>query len=237
MKTHIKIVATIGALAFSNFAHTDPITDTYNTGDILTTTTLENIKSAVNSNDANITTNSSDISTNATDITANTNSIGTNTTSIASLNALVTSLQTKIDSLEAQNIGVNAGDLVGKIFCFINLGTELTGGANPGVYTSHVEGIMTFTSSTQLSFLNGSNVDAFLDTNTGVIGTGSVTPGTSTTFNYSLTENILTVAGLGSENFFLTPDGNLLVGDLSGLEDAGNNHFANFTVAVRAGGC
>jgi len=45
----------IGLLSALQIVSADSITDTYNTGDTLTTTTLDNIKSAVNDNDARIT--------------------------------------------------------------------------------------------------------------------------------------------------------------------------------------
>jgi hypothetical protein len=54
MKNYIKSVTMIGLLSMSQFVHPDSITDTYNTGDTLTATTLNNIKSAVNDNDSRI---------------------------------------------------------------------------------------------------------------------------------------------------------------------------------------
>jgi len=154
---------------------------------------------------------------------------------------LITNLQAQVDAIATQNVGLDGGDLTGSIYCFINLGSELTGGASPGVYSSHSNGVLTFTSSTQLSLLDGGDVDAFLNTNTGVNGTGSSTGGTSTIFSYSLNGNIVTIFGIrddGGNNFYyLTPDANLLVGDNAGLSDAGNNHEADFLVAVRADSC
>jgi hypothetical protein len=55
MKYFIRIVSIIGLISVSQLAYPDSITDTYNTGDTLTATTLNNIKSAVNDNDSRIT--------------------------------------------------------------------------------------------------------------------------------------------------------------------------------------
>ena len=54
MKYSIRILAIVGLLMMSQLARSDSITDTYTTGDTLTATTLNNIKSAVNDNDARI---------------------------------------------------------------------------------------------------------------------------------------------------------------------------------------
>jgi len=55
MKRFIRTVSMIGLVSALQIVSADSITDTYNTGDTLTTTTLDNIKSAVNDNDARIT--------------------------------------------------------------------------------------------------------------------------------------------------------------------------------------
>ena len=52
MKQLIKIASLIGIFAVSQIAYPGSIADTYETGDTLTATTLDNIKSAVNNNDA-----------------------------------------------------------------------------------------------------------------------------------------------------------------------------------------
>ena len=99
---------------------------------------------------------------------------------------------------------------------------------------------MTFTSSTQVTFSDGSDVDAFLDTSTGVIGTGSTTGEPSEIVSYSLNGNTVTIFEFDpGENhmFYLTPDANLLVGDNAGIEDGGDNHYANLSIAVRADSC
>jgi hypothetical protein len=51
MKNITKLMTFIGLLSTSQLAYSGSITDTYNTGDTLTATTLNNIKSAVNDND------------------------------------------------------------------------------------------------------------------------------------------------------------------------------------------
>ena len=55
MKYSTGILSIVGLLAISQLVHSDAITDTYSTGDTLTATTMNNIKSAVNDNDARIT--------------------------------------------------------------------------------------------------------------------------------------------------------------------------------------
>ena len=54
MKYFIRNVVIIGLFSISQLAYPGSITDIYNTGDTLTATTLDNIKSAVNDNDSNI---------------------------------------------------------------------------------------------------------------------------------------------------------------------------------------
>ena len=56
MKYFIKIVSIIGLFAISQLVYPAPIIDDYKKGDTLTAGTLDNIKSAVNDNDARITT-------------------------------------------------------------------------------------------------------------------------------------------------------------------------------------
>ena len=192
--------------------------------------------------------NSGQINANAVDITINANNIITHDSrmdalesSLAVTEALVLSLQTQINNLEAQNTGFSEGDLTGSIYCFINYGSELTGGAFPGVYTSHSNVVLTFTSATQLISSDGFNVDAFLNTNTGVNSTGSSSGDPSETVSYSLSGSTLTVFGTrddgGNNLYHLTPDGNVLIGDNSSIGDSGNNHEADFSIAVRADSC
>jgi hypothetical protein len=54
MKYSLSILSIIGLLMISQLARSDSITDTYSTGDTLTATKMNNIKSAVNDNDARI---------------------------------------------------------------------------------------------------------------------------------------------------------------------------------------
>jgi hypothetical protein len=54
MKRIISLVSIIGIFSVSQYVYADSITDTYNTGDTLTATTLNNIKSAVNDNDSRV---------------------------------------------------------------------------------------------------------------------------------------------------------------------------------------
>lgn len=63
MKYSIRILSIIGLLLISQLARSDSITDTYTTGDTLTATKMNNIKSAVNDNDARIGDNESRIAT------------------------------------------------------------------------------------------------------------------------------------------------------------------------------
>ncbi len=62
MKNIIRLLSIIGILSIPQLAYSDSITDTFTTGDTLTATTLNNIKSAVNGNDTNITAQNSRIS-------------------------------------------------------------------------------------------------------------------------------------------------------------------------------
>jgi hypothetical protein len=74
---------TTGLYSQINFA--ESITDTYTTGDTLTATKLNNIKSAVNDNDVRITSSASNIATNASNIATNTSNIATNAGDISSI--------------------------------------------------------------------------------------------------------------------------------------------------------
>ena len=156
--------------------------------------------------------------------------------------SLISSMQTQIDQLQMQNAGFDSGDLTGSTYCFINYGSELTGGSFPGVYTSHSKGALMFTSSTQVSILDGGDVDAFLDTNTGVVDAGATTGGSSDVVNYSLNGNIVTLFGVrddGGDNIYhLSPDANLLMGDNASVSaSASSDHEADLLVAVRADSC
>ena len=54
MKYFIKITLVIGLFSIHQSAYSDSISDTYNTGDTLTASTLDTIKNAVNDNDTRI---------------------------------------------------------------------------------------------------------------------------------------------------------------------------------------
>ena len=88
MKYIIRIVSIIGLISVSQLAYPDSITDTYNTGDTLTATMMNNIKSAVNDNDTRITTNSADITTNASGVSTNVSNITSNETRIEALESV-----------------------------------------------------------------------------------------------------------------------------------------------------
>jgi hypothetical protein len=101
MKNYIKSVAMIGFLSISQLAYPDSITDTYNTGDTLTATTLNNIKSAVNDNDARTTTLE--------------NSQTLQDTDIGNLNAGQQALQTNDSNQDTRLDALEAADLINRI--------------------------------------------------------------------------------------------------------------------------
>ena len=141
--------------------------------------------------------------------------------------------------METQNSGLSGSYLTGSTYCFINYGSELIGGGAPGVYTSHVNAVLTFTSSTQVTLSNRTNVDSFLNTSTSVIDSASTSVDPIGAFSYSLNANTLTITGINDGGFsnlyHLTLDGNVLIGDNSRLDGA--DHGADFTIAVRANSC
>ncbi len=160
-------------------------------------------------------------------------------TAIDDNNSRIEALESALAALEAQNSGFNGGDLTSSVYCFINYGSELTGGADPGVYTSHSNVVLTFTSSTQVSITSTSDVDAFLNTATGVIGTGTSSGGPAEVVNYTVSGSTLTLIGVrddgGDNSYHLTPDGNVLIGD--NASETGNNHEADLSIAVKADSC
>ena len=163
-----------------------------------------------------------------------------NDSRIAALESTVLSMQSSIQNLESQSEGLGGGDFSGRTYCFFNVGRELVG-ENPGsgIYISHSTLVLNFTSSTQVSITDGGDVDAMLETDTGVISTGDTTPGGTTTIDsYSVTGNILTITGAGAD-FFISPDGNLLVGNQANIEgtDPNSVHNSNFRIAVRGDSC
>ncbi len=115
MKYFLRAVSVIGLSLISQTALSDPITDSYNTGDTLTATTLNNIKSAVNDNDSNITTNTTAIAARQNRITG----VCPPEQSIGSINA-DGSVVCEVDS-------DSGGDITG-----VTAGTGLTGGGDAG---------------------------------------------------------------------------------------------------------
>jgi hypothetical protein len=163
------------------------------------------------------------------------------TAEIATLEAAISSLQARLDTVEELNAGLNGGDFTGRIYCFFNMGRELVGdSAEDGIYISHNNLRLTFTSPTQVSILELGDVDAMLDTGTGNVSTGDTRPGgTLTTNNYSVTGNILSISGTDIIDLFVSPDGNLLVGNQASIEgtDPNSVHDSNFRIAVRGDSC
>ena len=74
-------------------AYSGEITDTYTTGDTLTATTLNNIKSSVNDNDANVGANTTAIGVNSGLVGTNTINIGINSGGITAHDARITDLE------------------------------------------------------------------------------------------------------------------------------------------------
>lgn len=68
MKYYVNAISIIGLLSIPLISHSGEITDTYADGDTLTTTILDNIKSAVNDNHADVGTNATKIDTNSSAI-------------------------------------------------------------------------------------------------------------------------------------------------------------------------
>jgi hypothetical protein len=163
------------------------------------------------------------------------------TAEIATLEAAISSLQVRLDTVEELNAGLNGGDFTGRIYCFFNVGRELVGDSTEdGIYISHNNLKLTFTSSTQVSILELGDVDAMLDTGTGNISSGDTRPGGTLTINsYSLTGNILNISGTDIIDLFVSPDGNLLVGNQASIEgtDPNSVHNSNFRIAVRGDSC
>ena len=86
------------------------ITDTYNTGDVLTTTQMNNIKSAVNDNNSRLSTAETNVGTNRADIDTNTSNIGNNRTDIDTNTTNIGNNRTDIDT-NITNIQINTDDI------------------------------------------------------------------------------------------------------------------------------
>ena len=83
MKYSIIFTTVITLALTSQVVTAGSIADTYATGDTLTATKMENIKTAVNDNDGNVSTNTSNISSNTNEIGINTLGIANNASNIA----------------------------------------------------------------------------------------------------------------------------------------------------------
>lgn len=136
MKNFIRIASITGLISISMLAYSAEIADTYTSGDTLTATTLNNIKSAVNDNDIRI-------GGNATAIGDNAASIGTNTTSIGSKQDRVTGTCQASQSIRVINAdgsvtcefdSDSGGDITG-----VTAGTGLTGGGTTGTVTINLD--------------------------------------------------------------------------------------------------
>jgi len=97
----LTLAISLGIACSAGVVHAGSIGDTYNAGDTLTAGKMDNIKNAVNDNDARITTNTDDITsltgtvnTNTTNITNLTTTVNGHTTSIGTLSTSVTNLTT-----------------------------------------------------------------------------------------------------------------------------------------------
>ena len=146
-------------------------------------------------------------------------------------------LAERIAALEAANSGLNNGDLTGKVYCIIGRGMELTsdaGGSDPGIYKSLYTSKITFTSPTQASAQDLSDVEAFLNTANGNIDTDASSASSSETVNYTVTGSILTIDG---ESFLLTPDANVILGGFGELQDGGETQGTDLLVAVLGDAC
>jgi len=98
----IVIISTAIALTFtSQLVAAAPITDNYADGNLLTATTMNNIKAAVNDNDTNVGTNATAIGNNATSIGTNTGDISTNGINIGINSSAITDHENRIIDLEA----------------------------------------------------------------------------------------------------------------------------------------
>ncbi|MCP3975106.1 MAG: hypothetical protein GY720_11510 [bacterium] len=104
MKYSSRIVVLIATLVISQVAYSGTVVDTFADGDTLTATHLDNIKTAVNDNDAEVTTNASDIATNLSHISDNMSDISTNESDIASNSSSI--------STNAGGVSSNSSDIV-----------------------------------------------------------------------------------------------------------------------------
>jgi hypothetical protein len=160
----------------------------------------------------------------------------TNTKLAPEVRNQIDALLERVDALEAANVGLNGGDLDGNIYCMQGLGRELFGGDAPGVFMGYYRGVLTFTSSTQVAFSSSGEDSAWLNTNTGIVESGSDPAGGATMHNYFVMGNMLTVpTKFGDLSLLISPDGNFLFGTGSSVTEEGLD--ANLVMAVRAESC
>ena len=107
MKQSAVIITTIALALVSQFTIAGSITDTYTAGDTVSTSTFDNIKTAVNGNAGDVSTNTSsiianagDVSTNTSNITINAGNAALNASSIITNAASNTSNASRISDLE-----------------------------------------------------------------------------------------------------------------------------------------
>jgi hypothetical protein len=128
MKRIISFVSVIGLLTVSQYVFSDSITDSYNTGDTLTAPMLNNIKSAVNDNDARTTSLENSQTVQDTDI-------GTLEIGQQALQTNDATQDTRLDALEA-------ADLINRITALENaLAAHIADLANPHAVTKEQVGL------------------------------------------------------------------------------------------------
>ena len=100
MKNIIKILSISGLISISQISHADTIVDNYATGDTLTATMMNSIKSAVNDNDSRVASLESTIATMQSTITSLQNSANNNASRVTSLENTITTMQGTITTLQ-----------------------------------------------------------------------------------------------------------------------------------------
>jgi hypothetical protein len=152
--------------------------------------------------------------------------------------------QTEIDALtarmtvlEAENVGLNGGDLSGRGYCVQGNGRELTGGVTPGVYRSSYLGTLSFTDSSTGIFLKVRDADAFLNTSTGAISGGVELPFEVIQMTYIINGNSInvTLVGEGDMLFHMSLDGNIMYGTSSDF--SGDNHEFDSIIGILSNAC
>ncbi len=126
MGRHLKAtgLACMFAAMFCQVGLSSPISDTYATGDTLTAGKLNNIKTAVNDNDARIGANTADIAALKPAVSDNDARISANTADIAALKPTGAVYRWNVFSTYSQGSG-----------WYFNNSTAMTGGVNPSSWT------------------------------------------------------------------------------------------------------